>query len=162
MTMTIIHELSFKDPSGKEILLSDYQNKVLLIVNTATKCGLAPQFEELEELQQKYKDQGLVVIGFPCAQFAGQEPESNETVEQACKVNFGVTFQLSEKIDVNGKNTHPVFDHLKKKSSSLFGRNIKWNFTKFLVSKDGEIIKRYAPATKPKSMEDDIKRMLSI
>ena len=154
--MSSIYDFSFNDPSGKEISLRDFEGKVLLIVNTATKCGLRGQFSELEQLSQKHKDAGLVVIGFPCSQFAGQEPESNENMVEACQINFGVTFQLSEKINVNGSNTHPIFKYLKSKSKSLLGSRIKWNFTKFLISPDGEKIIRYAPSTTPSAIEDDI------
>jgi len=158
--MASIFDLSFKDPAGNEIALDDYKDHALLIVNTATKCGLRGQFKELEALHQQYQDKGLVVIGFPCSQFAGQEPETNENMVETCEINFGVTFQLSEKIDVNGKNTHPIFKYLKKNSSSLFSSNIKWNFTKFLVAKDGKTIKRYAPTKDPKNIANDIEQML--
>lgn len=156
-----LYDLSFKDTFGKEISLSEFRGKVLLLVNTATKCGLAPQFEELEKLHQDYKDKGLVVIGFPCNQFADQEPETNESMVEACEVGFGVTFQLSEKIDVNGTETHPIFQYLKDHSHSMLGKEIKWNFTKFLVSKDGETIKRYAPTTTPETMRQDIENCLA-
>jgi len=156
-----IYDLNFKTPQGKEISLSDYKGKALLIVNTATKCGLAPQFEGLEKLHQDYKNKGLVVLGFPCEQFAGQEPETNDTVEQVCKINFGVTFQLSEKIDVNGDNTHPIFVYLKENLSGFLGSKIKWNFTKFLISPEGKPLKRYAPGTKPAVIEKEIKKILA-
>ncbi len=154
------YQLSVNTPQGKEILFSELKGKVVLLVNTATKCGLAPQFDGLEALHQKYKDRGLVVIGFPCNQFQGQEPESNETVEEACRINFGVTFQLTEKILVNGPDTHPVFVYLKKNLGSVLGSKIKWNFTKFLVTADGKPFKRYAPTTKPEKIELDIVRLL--
>ena len=155
-----LFDLSFKNSAGKEVVLKDFVGSVLLIVNTATQCGLRGQFSELENLYQKYKDEGLVVIGFPCSQFAGQEPESNENMVETCLVNFGVTFMLSEKIDVNGKNTHPIFEYLKRHTKSFLGSRIKWNFTKFLISRDGKTIKRYSPATSPSAMEDDIKHFL--
>ncbi len=151
-----IYDLEVKTPAGKTIKMEDFKGKTLLIVNTATKCGLAPQFEELEDLHQKYKDDGLVVLGFPCNQFMGQEPETNETIEEACKINHGVTFQLTERIDVNGSNTHPIFKFLKKELSGFLGGGIKWNFTKFLVSPNGKPIKRFAPTDTPKSIENDI------
>lgn len=142
--------------------MATYQGKVVLVVNTATKCGLAPQFEGLEALHQRYKDEGLVVLGFPCNQFMGQEPESNATVEAACKVNHGVTFQLFEKCDVNGKDTHPVFRYLKSElGGGLLGSAIKWNFTKFLIDRSGKPIKRYAPTTKPEEIEADIRKLLA-
>ncbi|MBN1251452.1 MAG: glutathione peroxidase [Bacteroidales bacterium] len=156
------YDLSFKTPQGKTIQMSDYEGKTVLIVNTATKCGFAPQFKGLEELHQKYKDKGLVVLGFPSNQFQNQEPETNETIEEACRINFGVTFQLSEKIDVNGENTHPVFVYLKKQLSGIFGSKIKWNFTKFLVGPDGKPFERYSPTTKPESIEKDIVKLLKL
>ncbi len=159
--MMNIYDLNFKDTTGREISLGEFKDKVILIVNTATKCGLAPQFEGLEKLHQDYKDKGLVVIGFPCDQFAGQEPETNETMVKICQLNFGVTFQLSEKIDVNGLNTHPIFKYLKDHSKSALGKEIKWNFTKFLVSSDGRTIKRFAPTTKPEAMRKSIENLLT-
>jgi glutathione peroxidase len=157
-----IYNFSFKSSEGKEISLSEYKDKVILIVNTATKCGLAPQFEELETLHKKYGEKGLVVLGFPCNQFMGQEPESNETVAGVCKINFGVTFLLSEKIEVNGKTAHPLFVYLKKElKGGVFGSTIKWNFTKFLVARDGTPYKRYAPEVKPLSFESDIEKLLA-
>lgn len=156
-----IYTQIFTTTEGKEISFSDYANKVLLIVNTATKCGLSGQFVELETLHIKYKDKGLVVIGFPCDQFMGQEPESNETVAGVCLINFGVTFTLSQKIDVNGENTHPLFAYLKKElPGGLLGDSVKWNFTKFLVDKEGKPYKRYAPTDAPLSMEEDIIQLL--
>ena len=158
--MVTLYDLSFNDTTGKEISLGEFRGKVLLLVNTATKCGLAPQFEGLEKLHKEYNDKGLVVIGFPCDQFADQEPETNETMAEVCKVNFGVTFQLTQKIDVNGPHTHPVFAYLKAHSKSTLGKDIKWNFTKFLVGRDSATIKRFAPTTKPEALRSDIERML--
>ena len=159
--MMTIYDLSFKDTTGSEISLGEFKDKVILIVNTATKCGLAPQFEELEQLHQDYKDKGLVVIGFPCDQFAGQEPETNETMVRVCQINFGVTFQLSEKIHVNGPNTHPIFKYLKDHSKLALGKEIKWNFTKFLVSRDGRTIRRFSPTTKPEAIRQSIENLLT-
>ena len=158
--MLTFYDLSFRDSFGSDVSLADFRGKLLLLVNTATKCGLAPQFKELEKLHKDYKDKGLVVIGFPSDTFA-QEPESNETVASVCEVNFGVTFMLSEKIDVNGPNTHPVFKYLKEHSNSALGKDIKWNFTKFLVSKDGKTIRRYAPTTKPEKLRPTIEQLLA-
>ena len=158
--MKNFYDLSVKSPSGKEIKMSDYQGKTVLVVNTATQCGLTPQFAGLEALHQKYKDKGLVILGFPCNQFGDQEPETNENMEQVCEVNHGVTFQLTEKVEVNGAGTHPVFAYLKGKLGGLFGSKIKWNFTKFLVDKNGKPVKRFAPITKPESMERDILKYL--
>lgn len=156
------YQFSARSSKGIDIQMSDYKGKVVLVVNTATKCGLAPQFEGLEMLHQKYKDKGLVVLGFPCNQFSNQEPESNETMADTCQLNFGVTFQLFEKIDVNGDNTHPIFRYLKKSIWNLFGNKIKWNFTKFLIDSNGNVVKRYAPVTKPQSIEKEIKRLLNV
>ena len=159
--MGTIYDLLFNDTKGDKVSIEQFRGKVLLLVNTATRCGLAPQFEGLEQLHQEYKDKGLVVIGFPCNQFAGQEPESNETVAQACALNFGVTFMLSEKLDVNGPDTHPLFAYLKTHSKSALGKDIKWNFTKFLVSSDGKTIQRFAPATRPESLRPKIEKLLA-
>lgn len=156
-----IYDLSFRTAAGEEVSLDAYRDKVLLLVNTATKCGLAPQFEALETLHREYKDRGLVVIGFPCNQFADQEPETNETVVQVCTLNFGVTFMLTEKIEVNGPGTHPLFGYLKAHSKSTLGSDIKWNFTKFLVSRDGQSIRRFAPTTTPEKMRPTIEKLLS-
>ncbi|MBP9022504.1 MAG: glutathione peroxidase [Spirochaetes bacterium] len=155
------YDLEFNDSRGNRIQMKQFEGKVLLIVNTATKCGLAPQFDELERIYQKYKSNNFAIIGFPCNQFANQEPETNETMVETCKINFGVTFLLSEKISVNGKETHPVFAYLKQNSKSgFFGKKIKWNFTKFLVSSDGKVIKRYSPMTTPFKIENDIIALL--
>lgn len=158
--MSDIYSLTFRDTVGATTLLAGFRGKVLLLVNTATKCGLAPQFEELEALYQRYKDQGLVVIGFPCDQFASQEPETNDTLVSVCKRDFGVTFLLSEKIMVNGPHTHPVFRYLKDHSNATLGKEIKWNFTKFLVARDGKKIRRFAPTTSPASLVGDIETLL--
>jgi len=155
------YQLQAKKPNGEIIEMKNFKGKTVLIVNTATKCGLAPQFEGLEALHQKYKDRGLVVLGFPSAQFLNQEPETNDTVEEACKINHGVTFQLTEKIDVNGKNTHPVFAYLKKKKRGFLGNRIKWNFTKFLIDKNGNPVKRFAPTDKPEKIEKDILKLIN-
>ncbi|MBN1968966.1 MAG: glutathione peroxidase [Candidatus Delongbacteria bacterium] len=152
-----IYDLSFNDSRGYKVEMSQYKGKVLLLVNTATKCGLSFQFKTLEDIYQKYKDRNFTIIGFPCNQFANQEPESNQTMTETCRINFGVTFLLSEKILVNGENTHPIFLYLKENSKSgLFGKIIKWNFTKFLVSSDGGKIIRYSPTTSPKRIEKDL------
>ena len=154
------YQLVANNPQGQPVSLANYKGKTLLIVNTATKCGLAPQFEGLESLYQQYKDKGLVVLGFPCNQFSGQEPEANETMEATCTLNFGVSFPLFEKIAVNGPDTHPVFQFLKCKLGGLFGSRIKWNFTKFLVSADGKPLKRWSPVTKPAAIGSYLKKVL--
>lgn len=156
-----LYDLSFTTTEGKNISLSEYHDKVILIVNTASKCGFAPQFVGLEKLHQEYKDRGLVVIGFPCSQFLGQEPETNDTVAQVCLLNFGVTFTLSQKIDVNGDHTDPIFAYLKKETpGGILGESIKWNFTKFLIDRSGRPFKRYAPTVEPKDIEPDIVSLL--
>ena len=155
------YQLKAKKPNGEILEMKNFKGKNVLIVNTATKCGLAPQFEGLEALHQKYKDKGLVVLGFPSAQFMNQEPETNETVEQACRINHGVSFQLTEKVDINGKNEHPVYTYLKSKKGSFLGSKIKWNFTKFLIDKNGKVVERYAPTTKPEAIEKDILKIIN-
>ncbi|MCP9761748.1 glutathione peroxidase [Lacihabitans soyangensis] len=156
------YDLKTKTPSGKIIKMTEFKDKAVLIVNTATKCGLAPQFDGLEKLHETYGKDGLVVLGFPCNQFLNQEPESNKTVEEACRINHGVTFQLTEKVDVNGKSTDPIFKFLKDKLGGTLGSAIKWNFTKFLVNPQGKPFKRYAPTTTPEEIEGDIKKILGI
>lgn len=158
--MSGFYNLKTKTPQGKEVAMSEFKDKVVLIVNTATKCGLAPQFEGLEKLHETYKDKGLVVLGFPSDQFANQEPETNDTVEQACKINFGVTFPLMAKSDVNGANTNEVFKYLKSELGGLLGSKIKWNFTKFLIDRNGKPVKRFAPITKPETIEKTIQKLL--
>jgi len=154
------YDLKINTPQGKTINMSDFKGKSVLIVNTATKCGLAPQFDGLEKLHQDYKDQGLVVLGFPCNQFQDQEPETNESMEESCRINHGVTFQLTEKIDVNGDGTHPIFGYLKNELGGFLTKKIKWNFTKFLISPEGIPYKRYAPTTRPEKIEKHIKLLL--
>jgi glutathione peroxidase len=158
--MTTIYDFTALTNRGVEKSFADYRGQVLLIVNTASKCGFTPQYKELEALYQKYKDAGLVVIGFPCDQFAHQEPGTDTEIEQFCQINFGVTFPLMKKIEVNGENEHPLYTFLKAQAGGYFARKIKWNFTKFLVSRNGSVIKRYAPATKPMKIEKDIVEML--
>ena len=154
------YQLSANTPQGRPVEMADYKGKVVLVVNTATQCGLTPQFEGLEKLHQEYKDKGLVILGFPCNQFGSQEPLSNETMEETCKINHGVTFPLFEKIDVNGANTHPVFKFLKNKLGGLFGSKIKWNFTKFLLDANGKPVRRFSPVTKPAAIERYIRDLL--
>ncbi|MBO6117305.1 MAG: glutathione peroxidase [Bacteroidales bacterium] len=158
--MATIYDYKALTSANKELDFSQFKGKVLLIVNTATKCGLSGQFNGLEELHKKYKDEGLVVIGFPCNQFANQEPGNDEQVASTCQLNFGVTFQIMTKIDVNGENAHEIFKYLKSETKGLLGSKIKWNFTKFLISRDGKTIKRYAPTTVPAKVEKDIQQML--
>lgn len=180
--MSKIYDYKALTSRGEELDFRDFEGKVLLIVNTASKCGFTPQFADLEELHQDYKDRGLVVIGFPCNQFKQQDPGTDSEIEEFCKVNYGVTFQIMRKIDVNGPDAHPIFEYLKeaapseeyhgvkgKASQLLFKKisssvekesDIKWNFTKFLISRDGTEVLRFAPPTKPSDMKEDIERLL--
>ncbi|WP_082233046.1 glutathione peroxidase [Halobacillus massiliensis] len=155
-----VFDYKVKKSNGEDFPLSTYQGDVLLIVNTASKCGFANQFEGLEELHQKYNDDGLRVLGFPSNQFMNQEPVSDDEMEQACKVNFGVTFPLFKKINVKGKDADPLFKHLKEQQKGFLNEEIKWNFTKFLVDREGNVVNRYAPKDKPKEIEDDIQNLL--
>ena len=156
------YQLTANNPQGKPVSMANFEGKVILVVNTATQCGLAPQFEGLEQLYSKYKDRGLVVLGFPCNQFANQEPETNASMEEVCQLNFGVTFPLFERIDVNGPQTHPVFRLLKRRLGGLFGSRIKWNFTKFLLDAAGRPVRRFAPITKPAAIEPYIQKLLAV
>jgi len=148
--------------SGAPVDLAQYKGKVLLIVNTASECGFTPQYKGLEQVYEQFKDKGAVVLGFPCNQFGGQEPGGEAEIGAFCEKNFGVTFPLFSKIEVNGDGTHPLFAHLKKEAPGLLGTQaIKWNFTKFLVKKDGSVYKRYAPSTAPSELVDDIEKLLA-
>jgi glutathione peroxidase len=156
-----LYDLSAKLNNGRNKNLSDYKGDVLLIVNTASQCGFTPQYKGLQELYVKYKKQGFEVLGFPCDQFGHQEPGSDDEIKSFCETNYGVEFPLFSKIEVNGSNTHPVFELLKSKKGGLLGDTIKWNFTKFLVAKDGKVVDRYAPTTPPERIAADIERELS-
>ncbi len=156
--------LDFKaaDIAGAPVDLAQYKGKVVLIVNTASKCGFTPQYKGLEQVYQQFKDQGAVVLGFPCNQFGGQEPGAEEEIGAFCEKNYGVSFPLFAKIDVNGDQAHPLFQHLKKAAPGLLGTEaIKWNFTKFLIKKDGKVYKRYAPSTTPQELVGDIEKLLA-
>lgn len=146
--------------NGQEITMEEYKGKTVLIVNTASKCGFTPQLTGLEELYKKYSDKDFVILGFPCNQFANQDPKGNREISEFCLINYGVTFPMFQKIEVNGKNAHPLFKFLKEQSHGILGNNIKWNFTKFLIDKNGNVVKRYAPITKPGSIEKDLERYL--
>ncbi|GAE84189.1 glutathione peroxidase [Bacteroides reticulotermitis JCM 10512] len=161
MGMKTIFDFTALSNKGKEINFDEFKGHVLLIVNTASKCGFTPQYKALEELYKKYKDQGLVILGFPCDQFGHQEPGSDEEIASFCEVNFGVTFPLMAKVEVNGDKASPIFKYLKKSTSGFLGSSIKWNFTKFLISKDGQTIKRFSPVTKPMSLESSIINFLN-
>ncbi len=181
-TMSKIYDFKALNNRGAEVNFAEFEGKVLMIVNTASKCGFTPQYDGLEALYQKYKEDGLVIIGFPCDQFAHQEPGSNEEIAEFCRLNHGVTFPLMAKTDVNGANAEPIFEYLKtqapteeynglkaKAAAKMFKTisksvekesDIKWNFTKFLINRNGTIVKRYAPTTTPDKIEKDIEEML--
>lgn len=154
------YDFSATNMDGEMVKMSKYKGDVVLVVNTATKCGLAPQFDELEELHQKYGTNGLSILGFPCNQFANQESGSNDQIQNICKLNFGVTFSLFEKVDVNGEKAHPLYKYLRREAKGLFSDKIKWNFTKFLIDKQGNVIRRYAPTVKPSAIEKDIVKLM--
>jgi glutathione peroxidase len=155
-----LYDIQVTTASSEEKSLADYRGKVLLIVNVASKCGFTPQYKGLQELYDKYKDQGLEILGFPCNQFLAQEPGSNEEIQEFCQVNFGTSFPIFAKIDVNGSNAHPLYKHLTKEASGILGGAIKWNFTKFLVDRDGKVVKRYAPNTEPEKLTEKIEELL--
>lgn len=159
--MSGFYKLAPKDRKGEPFPFSQLEGKVVLIVNVASKCGFTPQYQELEQLYKKYEDQGLVVIGFPCNQFGRQEPGSDEEIGQFCQLNYGVTFPVLKKIDVNGSDADPVYEYLKSQKAGLLGfRGIKWNFEKFLVDKKGEVHERYSSLTKPSSLDATIAELL--
>ncbi len=180
--MSNIYDFKALTNRGEEMDFSQFKGKVLMIVNTASKCGFTPQYDGLEALYQKYKEQGLVILGFPCDQFAHQEPGSDEEIAEFCRINHGVTFQLMKKIDVNGENAHPIFEYLKSQAPTEEYKGLKakathtmlkgisksakkesdilWNFTKFIISRDGAVVKRFPPTTEPADFENDIKEML--
>lgn len=155
-----LYEHEIKKADGSLTTLEAYKDKVLLIVNTASKCGFTPQYEGLEALHRKYKDRGLAVVGFPCDQFAHQEPGSDADIQNFCAVNYGVSFPVMAKVEVNGAGAHPIFVELRKRTKGLLGDAIKWNFTKFLVTPGGITVRRYAPSVEPEKMEEDIRSLL--
>ncbi len=159
--MTTLSDFTATTLTGDERHLSDYAGQVVLVVNTASACGLTPQYAGLETLYQDLHDEGLVVLGFPCNQFGSQESGTEEEIGEFCQVNYGVSFPMFAKIDVNGEDAHPLFTWLKGEKKGLLGGKIKWNFTKFLVGRDGQVIKRYAPTTEPKDIADDIRAALT-
>ncbi len=154
-----VYDFSAKTIAGEEISLSKYKGKILLIVNTASKCGFTPQYKGLQELYEKYKDKGFEILGFPCNQFLNQEPENESKIQEFCSLNYNVTFQMFSKIDVNGKNAHPLYKYLTKETGGLLGA-IKWNFTKFLIDKEGKIFRRYSPNTEPQKLEHYIEKLI--
>lgn len=154
------YEFSANTLQGKEVSMDTYKDKVVIVVNTASKCGLTPQYEGLESLYREYKDRGLVILGFPCNQFLGQEPGGEKEIQEGCLINYGVSFPMFSKIDVNGSNAHPIYKYLKKELKGFPGSEIKWNFGKFMLDKNGKPFKRYSPTTAPDKMREDIEKLL--
>jgi glutathione peroxidase len=159
--MTALTDFTARGIDGTDVDLSTFSGEVVLVVNTASECGFTPQYQGLQELYDEFRGQGFSVLGFPCDQFGGQEPGEESEIAQFCERNFGVTFPLFAKVDVNGGEAHPVFEWLRTEKGGLLGDRIKWNFTKFLVGRDGQVIDRYAPTTKPADIADDVRRALS-
>lgn len=155
-----IYDFNVRNAKGEEVPMTEYQGKVLLIVNTATGCGFTPQYEGLQKLYDKYRDRGLEILDFPCNQFGHQAPGTEEEIQEFCTLKYNTTFPLFAKIDVNGKEAEPLFSFLKTQKGGIFGNDIKWNFTKFLVSRDGTVVERYAPMTTPEKIEKDILKLL--
>lgn len=157
-----IYQFSANTISGQEVSLKDYQGKVLLIVNTASKCGFTPQFEGLESLYKEFREQGFEILAFPCNQFGSQEPGTATEIQEFCQLNYKVSFPMFEKIEVNGNDAHPLYDYLKSQAKGLLGsKSIKWNFTKFLVDQTGDVVKRYGSADKPSAIKKEIKVLLA-
>ncbi len=159
MTNTI-YQFTTTTLQNKPLSLEQYKGKVIIIVNTASKCGLTPQYTELEKIYQKYKDQGLIILGFPCNQFGNQEPGTDSDITQTCQINYGVTFTMMQKIEVNGPHADPIYKYLTEQKPGILGKNIRWNFTKFVINKQGIPVKRYAPITKPHRMIPLIEKLL--
>ncbi len=158
--MNQFYQFTANSLQGKPVSMEAFKGKVVLVVNTASKCGFTPQYAGLEALYQKYKDQGLEILGFPCNQFGNQEPGTAKDIQEGCLVNYGVSFRMFEKIDVNGAGEHPLYAYLKQEQGGVLGPKIKWNFTKFLINKEGKPVKRFAPITKPEKLEKDILELL--
>ncbi len=158
--MTTVYDFEVKKTNGELKSLKEYEGKPLIIVNTASKCGLTPQFKGLQELYEKYRDSGVEILGFPCDQFNNQEFDNIEETTEFCQLNYGVSFPIFAKIDVNGDNTDPLFAYLKEQKKGILSKNIKWNFTKFLVDRNGQVVERYAPTTEPEKIEDDLTKLL--
>lgn len=158
--MSNIYDYTVKDSKGKDIALEDYKGKAVLVVNTASKCGFTPQYKGLQELYNEFNDQGLEILAFPCNQFGKQESGSNSEIQEFCQINYGLSFPVMGKIEVNGDGADPLYKYLKEEKGGILGSKIKWNFTKFLVDKEGNVIKRYAPTVKPEDLVNDIKKVL--
>ncbi|MET3961385.1 glutathione peroxidase [Marmoricola sp. OAE513] len=160
--MSTLSDFSARTLTGQEQDLAAYAGKVVLVVNTASKCGFTPQFEGLEKVYEKYNEQGLVVLGFPCNQFASQDPGTSDEIGEFCQKNYGVSFPMMEKVDVNGDDAHPLYTWLKSEKGGVLGsKKIKWNFTKFLIGRDGKVVKRYGSSTKPEAIAGDIEKELA-
>jgi glutathione peroxidase len=158
--MAVVHDFSAKSLAGEDVPLNRFAGKVLLIVNTASKCGFTPQYRGLEALHRELSPRGFAVLGFPCNQFGGQEPGDAEQIEQFCSSQYDVSFPMFEKIDVNGSAAHPLYNYLKREKSGLLGPSIKWNFTKFLIDRSGKVVARFAPTATPDGLKKDIEAML--
>ena len=156
-----VYDFSCETATGKKQSLEDYRGKVLLVVNTASKCGFTPQFAGLEKLYGQFRDRGFAILGFPCNQFGKQDPGSNDEIMEFCQLNYGVSFPMMAKIDVNGANTHPVYQHLKARQKGILGGTIVWNFAKFLVDRNGQVVKRFFPTSQPASLAADVERLLT-
>lgn len=156
----MFYDYKVKNISGEDVSMSEYKGKVVLIVNTASKCGFTKQYEGLEELYEKYKDQGFVILGFPCNQFGAQEPGGNAEIKNFCTSTFSVTFPMMSKIDVNGDDADPLYKFLKKEKGGILGDDIKWNFTKFLIDREGNVVDRFASQKTPKALEKEVEKLL--
>ncbi len=154
------YDFSANKMNGQEIKMEEFKGKVVLVVNTASKCGLTPQFKELEDLYKEHKDRGFEILGFPCNQFAKQDPGTNKEISEFCLINYGVSFTMFEKIDVNGETAHPLYKYLKSEAKGILNKEIKWNFAKFLIDSEGNVVKRYAPITTPLKLKGDIEKLL--
>ena len=155
-----IYDYTLETIQGEQKSLADYKGNVVLIVNTASKCGFTPQFEGLQELYEQYKDQGFTILGFPCNQFNNQDPGSNEDIAEFCRLNYGVSFPMFQKIHVKGKDKHPLYKYLTEQSKGFFSSEVKWNFTKFLINRQGQVVDRFAPQTKPNTLHKAIAKAL--
>lgn len=158
--MVSVYDFEVKKPNGVTLSLKEYEGKPLVIVNTASKCGLTPQFSGLQSLYEKYKDDDLMILGFPCDQFNDQEFDNIDETTEFCQLNYGVTFPIMAKIDVNGDDADPLFNHLTSEKKGLLSKKVKWNFTKFLVDRNGKVVERYAPQTAPEKLAEDIEKLL--
>ncbi len=158
---TDFYQFTAKNLQGKEVNMAEFSGKTVLVVNTASKCGLTPQYEGLEKMYKKLESKGLVILGFPCNQFANQEPGDAKTISEGCLINYGVTFPMFSKVNVNGDDAHPIFKYLKNELPGTFGNRIKWNFTKFLIDKNGKPVKRFSPTTKPEKIERYLEKFMN-